>query len=48
MKMAKVEYKIFFEAAMTPVNVVVCNLLKKAEGIDVYDTEVSYNPFSIK
>ena len=30
-------YKIFFEALMTPVNIYVCNRLKKAEGIDVYD-----------
>ena len=30
-------YKIFFEALMTPFNIYVCNWLKKAEGIDVYD-----------
>ncbi len=41
-------YKVIFEAAMTPVNMRICNWLKKAEGIDVYDVNVNYNPFSIK
>ena len=41
-------YKIFFEAAMTPINVVVCKWLKKSEGIDVYDTDINYNPLSFK
>ncbi|OGT33643.1 MAG: hypothetical protein A3C44_00690 [Gammaproteobacteria bacterium RIFCSPHIGHO2_02_FULL_39_13] len=39
-------YKVFFEALMTPVNMYVCNRLKKLEGIDVYDTNINYNPFS--
>jgi uncharacterized integral membrane protein (TIGR00697 family) len=30
-------YKIAFEAIMTPVNIYVCNWLKRDEGIDVYD-----------
>ena len=29
-------YKIFFEALMTPLNIYICNWLKKAEGVDVY------------
>lgn len=38
-------YKIGFEAMMTPVNMLVCNKLKKWEGIDVYDVNINYNPF---
>ena len=38
-------YKIIFEAVMTPVNVFVCNKLKTAEGIDVYEKYIDYNPF---
>ncbi|HLB56760.1 MAG TPA: queuosine precursor transporter [Coxiellaceae bacterium] len=39
-------YKVAFEAIMTPVNVYVCKKLKKSEGIDVYDVNINYNPFS--
>jgi hypothetical protein len=38
-------YKVGFEAMMTPVNMLVCNKLKKLEGIDVYDVNINYNPF---
>lgn len=38
-------YKVGFEAMMTPVNMFICNKLKKAEGIDVYDVNINYNPF---
>ena len=41
-------YKILFEALMTPVNIRLCDWLKNAEGLDVYDTETSYNPFTLK
>ncbi|PIQ43211.1 MAG: hypothetical protein COV52_01720 [Gammaproteobacteria bacterium CG11_big_fil_rev_8_21_14_0_20_46_22] len=41
-------YKIVFEAILTPVNVVVCGWLKQAEGIDAYDDDVDYNPFSTR
>jgi uncharacterized integral membrane protein (TIGR00697 family) len=30
-------YKIFFEALMSPLNIFICQKLKIAEGIDVYD-----------
>jgi len=30
-------YKVAFEAVMTPVNIYICDWLKKAEGIDIYD-----------
>lgn len=41
-------YKVFFEALMTPINVYACNRLKKLEGMDVYDKNINYNPFSFK
>lgn len=41
-------YKITFESIMTPVNIFVCKRLKKTEGIDVYDVNANYNPFSLK
>jgi uncharacterized integral membrane protein (TIGR00697 family) len=31
-------YKVAFEAIMTPINVLVCHWLKKAESIDVYES----------
>lgn len=30
-------YKIIFETAMTPINIIICKWLKTSEGIDVYD-----------
>lgn len=39
-------YKIIFEVLLTPVNVFTCKWLKKAEGIDVFDLNINYNPFS--
>lgn len=41
-------YKVIFEALMTPVNVYVCKKLKTAEGIDIYDTNIDYNPFKFR
>lgn len=41
-------YKLAFEALMTPLNVTLCRWLKKAEGIDIYDHHIKYNPFSFK
>lgn len=38
-------YKVGFEAMMTPINILICKKLKKLEGIDVYDVNISYNPF---
>lgn len=35
-------YKLAFETAMTPINIIVCKKLKKAEGIDFYDYKISY------
>jgi hypothetical protein len=33
---------------MTPLTYLVVNWLKKVEGVDTYDTNTSFNPFSLK
>ncbi|MDR2479955.1 MAG: queuosine precursor transporter [Treponema sp.] len=40
--------KCGIEALMTPVTYLTVHLLKKGEGVDVYDTGETYNPFSVK
>jgi queuosine precursor transporter len=40
-------FKVGFEIAATPATYLVVNRLKAAEGIDVYDEKVSYNPFRL-
>lgn len=37
--------KVSYEAAATPLTYWVVNSLKRAEGIDVYDRDVDFNPF---
>ena len=37
--------KVVYEAAATPLTYLVVNTLKKAEGADVYDEGVNFNPF---
>ncbi|MCS7026532.1 MAG: queuosine precursor transporter [Bryobacteraceae bacterium] len=37
--------KVLYEAAATPLTYVVVNGLKRAEGIDIYDTNTDFNPF---
>ena len=39
--------KVAFEALATPLTYLIVNKLKKAEGIDVYDRGISYNPFHL-
>lgn len=39
--------KVLFEILATPLTYFVVNKLKKAEGIDVYDSGINYNPFQI-
>ncbi|MDP3954068.1 MAG: queuosine precursor transporter [bacterium] len=38
-------FKVAYEVAITPLTYVIVNKLKKAEGVDVYDKNISYNPF---
>lgn len=40
--------KVLWEAALTPVTYRVVGALKKAEGVDVYDTDTAFTPFSIR
>jgi hypothetical protein len=37
--------KVLYEVAATPLTYLVVNTLKKAEGVDVYDTNTDFNPF---
>ncbi|MEP3421716.1 MAG: queuosine precursor transporter [Erythrobacter sp.] len=40
--------KVLWEAALTPVTYAVVGRLKKAEGVDLYDTETDFSPFGGK
>ena len=37
--------KVLYEAAATPLTYVVVNLLKRKEGVDVFDYQTRFNPF---
>jgi queuosine precursor transporter len=39
--------KIVYEIIVLPFTIMIVKWLKKLEGIDIYDTEISYNPFKI-
>ena len=39
--------KVAYEAIVTPLTYLVVNKLKAAEGIDVYDRGINYNPFTL-
>ncbi len=40
--------KVAYEIILTPVTYLIVNKLKRAEGIDVYDRDINYNPFLLK
>ncbi|MFZ5617957.1 MAG: queuosine precursor transporter [Pseudomonadota bacterium] len=40
--------KVIWEAALTPVTYRVVGFLKRAEGVDVFDKETDFTPFSVK
>ncbi len=40
-------FKVLYEILATPFVYLIVNRLKKAEGIDVYDKGISYNPFTL-
>jgi len=40
--------KVLVEAVMTPITTVVCAKLKEAEGVDAFDTDTDFTPFSLK
>jgi uncharacterized integral membrane protein (TIGR00697 family) len=40
-------FKVFYEIIATPITYKIVGFLKKAEGIDVYDTNTKFNPFNL-
>jgi uncharacterized integral membrane protein (TIGR00697 family) len=40
-------FKVAYEALATPLTYLVVNHIKKQEGVDVYDTDISFNPLSL-
>jgi uncharacterized integral membrane protein (TIGR00697 family) len=40
--------KSFVEIIMTPLTYIVVKILKRVEGIDYYDRDTNFNPFSLK
>lgn len=40
--------KVLWEALLTPVTYKVVGALKRAEGVDVYDKDTNFTPFSVK
>ncbi|MEP0391928.1 MAG: queuosine precursor transporter [Erythrobacter sp.] len=40
--------KVFWEAALTPVTYFVVGKLKRAEGVDLFDTDTDFSPFSTR
>ena len=40
--------KVLWEAFLTPVTYRIVGVLKRAEGVDVYDKDTAFTPFSIK
>lgn len=38
-------FKVIYEALATPMTYVVVNLLKRHEGVDIFDKRTSFNPF---
>ena len=41
-------FKVSYEALATPFTYLVVNKLKRAEGIDVYDTDTRFTPFAVR
>jgi queuosine precursor transporter len=40
--------KVAIEVVLTPVTYAIVGALKRAEGIDTYDRDISYNPFTLR
>ncbi|MEL7488421.1 MAG: VUT family protein, partial [Pseudomonadota bacterium] len=40
--------KVIWEAVLTPVTYQIVGALKRAEGVDVFDEETNFTPFSIR
>lgn len=48
MMLAQVSFKVLYEIIILPVTAAVVRKVKATEGVDTYDTNISYNPFKIK
>ena len=48
MLLIQVSFKVLYEIIILPVTAAVVRRIKTAEGIDVFDRGISYNPFKIK
>jgi uncharacterized PurR-regulated membrane protein YhhQ (DUF165 family) len=46
--LSTVAFCTIYEFVMTPVTYKICNFLKHAEGLDVYDRGTNFNPFDIR
>jgi len=40
--------KVVWEAVLTPVTYAIVNGMKRVEGVDIYDTDTDFTPFSIR
>jgi hypothetical protein len=40
--------KVAFEIVASPLTMAVCNRLKRAEGVDIYDTHTDFTPFAFR
>ena len=40
-------FKVGYEVAATPLTYLVVNFIKRKEGVDVYDRDISFNPLSL-
>jgi len=41
-------FKVMVEVVMTPATYAMCGWLKRKEGVDVFDTNTNFSPFSLK
>lgn len=48
MMVCQVSAKVLYEIVILPVTKIVVTRVKRREGIDTYDTNISYNPFKIR
>ena len=44
---AQVTFKVCYEIVILPVTIQVVKALKRIEGIDTFDENISYNPFRL-
>ena len=47
MLLFQVSFKILYEIAILPVTSAVVRKVKESEGVDVFDRDISYNPFKL-